>query len=110
MIKPAQNKYDPSTNPSGELQIITEALNELAAARKRYPQWPIDIVHATAIMVEEATETMKSANEVLWSHKSTSAADVRHEAIQTIAMCLRLLTETPELIGATYPEVRKIIQ
>ncbi len=77
--------------------IFSDALVELQSARKRYPTWPDDIVHATVVMVEESTEVLKAANEVRWQHKDTTAADVRKEVIQTIAMCLRLLTETPGL-------------
>lgn len=80
-----------------EFKIVIEAFKELASARKRYPSWPEDIVHATVVMVEEATEGLKAANEIRWQHKDTTPADVRKEVIQTIAMCLRLLTETPGL-------------
>lgn len=103
-LLPEQIKYDPSNKASIEFQIINEALNELASARKRYPAWPTDIVHATAVMTEEANEALKSANEVRWGHKITTLADVRKEVIQTIAMCLRLVVETPNLADARYPE------
>lgn len=102
-LLPDQIKYDPSSKAAAEFQIITEAMNELAAARRRYPTWPTDIVHATVIMVEESTEALKAANEVRWHHKNSSAATVREEVIQTIAMCLRLITETPGLIDAFPP-------
>ena len=82
---------------SNELRIFFDAMNELESARKRYPTWPQDIVHATATMLEEAGETLQAANNVYWSHKGGTMEDVRKEAIHTMAMCLRLLTETPGL-------------
>lgn len=78
------------------LEAITlESLNELHRARLLYPNWPADIVHASAVMLEEAGEVLKSANEVRWSQKDATIADVRKEVIQTIAMCYRLLLDTP---------------
>lgn len=85
------------TQISREYEIMESVLAELASARKRYPTWPQDIVHATATMLEEAGETLQAANNVYWSHKGGTVEDVRKEAIHTMAMCLRLLTETPGL-------------
>ena len=100
-----QIRYNESGKVGIEFQIVNEALNELQRARKRYPDWPIDVVHATVVMVEEATEALKSANEIKWNHKTTTMADLREEVIQTIAMCLRLIVETPGLADARHPEV-----
>lgn len=99
-----QVRYNEGGNVGVEFQIINEALNELQRARKRYPDWPIDVVHATVVMCEEAGECLKSANEVRWSHKSATLADLREEVIQTIAMCLRLIVETPGLAKAQHPQ------
>lgn len=90
-----QITHVPGSAEVQELRIMQAVFAELAAARQRYPAWPVDIVHATVVMVEEATETLKAANEVRWGHKGTTVAEVRREAIQTMAMCVRLLTETP---------------
>ncbi len=101
MSQPQQVRYAPAfTAP--EYVIIIAALTELASARQRYPEWPADIVHACCIMIEEATEVLKSANNLRWKHHEGTAEEVRKEVIQTIAMCLRLLTETPGL-GENYP-------
>ena len=104
-----QIKYDSNNKASIEFQVITDAMNELARARRRYPEWPTDIVHATVVMVEESTEALKSANEIKWNHKHTSLADLRDEIIQTIAMCLRLIVETPGLADAQHPVVSEEI-
>lgn len=86
-----------------ELSIIDEALAELVSARKRYPDWPVDVVHAACIMVEEATEVLKAANSLRWKQHEGTAEEVRKEVVQTIAMCLRFLTETPALRQAQGP-------
>lgn len=82
-------------------KILDEAIEELQRAKDMYPEWPVDIVHATSIMVEESTEALKSANEWRWSQKDGTLADVRKETIQTIAMCFRLLLDTPALVEET---------
>jgi hypothetical protein len=75
--------------------ITSDAIEELQRARDLYPEWPDDIVQATALMLEEAGEVLKDANNFRWNHKGGSLADVRKEIIQTIAMCYRLLLDTP---------------
>lgn len=76
-------------------QIFTEASLELERARRIHPIWPVDIVHASSIMMEEAGETLKEANNYYWGHKGGTLISIRREAIETIATCLRLLIETP---------------
>jgi len=85
------------TGKHAETAIFIEVIAELESARKRYPSWPDDIVHATVVMCEEAGESLRAANEIRWQHKGTTPDELRKEVIQTMAMCLRLLTETPGL-------------
>ena len=67
------------------------ALDELDRAEELYPQWPADLVHQAAIVTEEAGELLQASNDVRWQQGDSTLADVRDEAIQTIAMALRLL-------------------
>lgn len=76
-------------------QIKNEVNAEVARARRLFPTWPADIVHAVAIVHEEAGEMCQSANGAFWGHKGATLGDVRKEAIQTMAMCWRLLLDTP---------------
>lgn len=76
-------------------RIMVEAIQELHRAREVYPSFPGNIVEATAIMVEEAGEALKVANELRWSQKNPSWMEFRKEMIQTIAMCLRVLQDCP---------------
>lgn len=58
-------------------QIFTEALLELDRARRLHPTWPADIVHASCIMMEEAGETLKEANNYYWGHKGGTLISIR---------------------------------
>lgn len=78
-------------------EIIKAALMELDRARALHPVWPEDTIHATAIMLEEAGEVLQAANNLVAGHKGGTVEDVRKEVIETMAMCLRLLLETPGL-------------
>jgi NTP pyrophosphatase (non-canonical NTP hydrolase) len=75
-------------------QCIDEIMAEYNSAIKVYPAWPDDPVHAAAVLVEESGEVLKEANNYYWGHKRSrgeSLQRMRHEAIQTGAMVLRVL-------------------
>lgn len=80
-----------------EIKIMLDVFAELDRARSLHPVWPNDTIHATAIMLEEAGEVLRAANNLVWGHKGGTVEDVRKEVIETMAMCLRLLVETPGL-------------
>ena len=75
--------------------IFQDSLQELDSTRRHYPDWPTDIVHASAVMVEEAGEVLKIANNLRWNQKNSDLSEFRNEIIQTVAMCFRLLLDTP---------------
>lgn len=62
---------------------------EVLRAEQLHPGWPEDIVHAAAILAEEAGEVVKAALQSYYAE--AFASDIRTEAIQTAAMCFRLL-------------------
>ncbi|RDE12140.1 MAG: hypothetical protein C4K49_10685 [Candidatus Thorarchaeota archaeon] len=69
--------------------IIDSIFDELAAAEKKHPEWPEDKIHAVAIMVEEAGESMQAVLDYTYAN-----GDIEHlkkELAQTGAMCLRVL-------------------
>lgn len=76
-------------------QIQSEVNEELARARRLYPTWPADIIHAVSLMTEESGEAQQSANGAFWGHKGATLGDVRKEVIETMAMCWRILLDTP---------------
>lgn len=75
-------------------KIQSEVNEELARARRLYPTWPADIIHAAALANEEAGELVQAANSYYWGHKGVSLSEVRKEAIETMAMCWRFLLDT----------------
>lgn len=72
-------------------EILKAISMECKRAERIHPIWPSDIIHQTAIMVEEAGETLKAALEVHFKENKTTIEKVKSEAIQTAAMCFRIL-------------------
>lgn len=70
------------------LNRILDAYND-AITKHPDAAWPKDIIHMTAIMMEEAGEAMQAANNVV--HEDASLEPLRTELAQTAAMCLRCL-------------------
>lgn len=77
---------------------------ELRKAEKKHPYWPEDPVHAAGILMEEAGEAMKAANDVKWS--SGSVGHLRNEVAQTAAMCIRWLCYIDQH-GIPQPEIEE---
>ena len=63
--------------------------SELRRAEEIHPGWPEDVVHAVAIMVEEAGEAMQAALDVHYRNRCID--DLRIELAQTGAMAIRAL-------------------
>lgn len=69
--------------------IVESILNELENAKRKWPDWVSDPVHAAAIVSEEAGELMQAALDYSYSEGATK--DMIKEAIQTGAMAIRFL-------------------
>ena len=64
---------------------------ELVRAKRKFPQWPTDPVHAAAIVSEEAGELVRAVNEACYEpHKGGFGAAIT-EAIQLGAVVRRFL-------------------
>lgn len=77
-------------------------LEELERARKKFPIWPIDPIHASSFVVEEAGELAAAANELVYPDLAKGNPDseelqrrVLREAIQTLAMSIRFIQNWP---------------
>ena len=68
---------------------LTDVLEELERATRKFPTWPTDPLHAVAVLGEEFGELTKAALQLTYESHKTSAEEVRTEAIQTAAMALR---------------------
>ena len=70
-------------------QAILEIRRELKRAEAKHPYWPKDFVHAAAIVNEESGELIRAAIQL--HYEGGQLEDLRKEAIQTAATCIRLL-------------------
>ena len=68
--------------------------DELEQAERVFPSWPVDPIHAAAIVAEEAGELVQAALQFRYQDGSKEA--MRREAIHTIAMGIRFLVELEE--------------
>lgn len=70
--------------------VITEIFAELRRAEKKFPGWPDDIIHGSAIVVEESGELVRACLDYYY-HRTKGKEEIIKEAIQTAAMAIRLL-------------------
>lgn len=70
--------------------VIADIEDELLSARGAHPGWPTDIVHAAAVVGEEAGKLLQAALDFTYRRVSTN--HLREEAVQTAAMAIRLLS------------------
>lgn len=70
-------------------QILCLVMAELERAERIHPMWPTDLVKASAILAEEAGETLRAAN--TFDEIRSGKKEIITEAVQTAAMAIRLL-------------------
>lgn len=75
-------------------RAIELIFQELRSAERNFPGWPDDPIHGVAILMEEAGEAIKEANDVRWKGKANS--DLITELAQTGAMAIRALMSMEE--------------
>jgi len=73
--------------PTGD--AIHEIIMELERAEKKHPAWPKDVVHAAAIVNEEAGELIRAA--LQYQYEDGESKELVKEAIHTAATCIRFL-------------------
>jgi hypothetical protein len=78
------------------LNALTRIVKEWKRASLLHPKWPDDVIHAAAILAEEAGETLQAALDITYKAKTQDERDegwahVAEEAIQAGAMALRIL-------------------
>ena len=64
--------------------------DEIESAEKKFPGWPVDIIHAVAILQEECGELVKACLD--WHYgRCVDKKEFVKEAVQTGAMVYRFL-------------------
>lgn len=71
--------------------IIFDIGQELEKAKRKFPEWPTDPIHAAMIVAEESGELMKEILQMVYEPHKTDIDKVRKEALQTAAMCVRFI-------------------
>lgn len=77
--------------------ILDEIIKEYRRAKKRHPSWPDHPAGQAGVVVEEAGELMQACMNIKYKTNKNGRsvkemkADIRKEAIQTAAVCLRFL-------------------
>lgn len=69
--------------------ICEMIISEVFRAEAKHPNWPDDPIHQAAIVNEEAGELIRAA--LQYQYEGGSREEIRKEAIQTAATCIRLL-------------------
>ena len=69
--------------------ILIEIMCEVERAERKYPDWPSCNVKRAAIILEEAGELIREANQL--DEGKGSITNLRTETIQTAATCIRML-------------------
>lgn len=72
-------------------EIINLIQTEIERAEIKHPNWPDDMVYAASIVAEESGELIRSAVQHEMESEFGCIEDVKKEAIQTAATCIRLL-------------------
>jgi len=68
---------------------VEDVMREIENASRKWPGWPLDPVHAAAIVAEEAGELVRAALKA--TYEGGSVADMHLEAVQTAATAIRFL-------------------
>lgn len=64
---------------------------EMTRAVEKFPEWPTDPLHASAVLDEEVGELKKSVLQLCYEPHKSSHEDVKAEAVQVAAMAIRFL-------------------
>lgn len=76
---------------TNQVEVVADILVELDKATTKFPNWPIDPLHAASVIGEENGELIRAILQAIYEPDRSNIDDVRKEAIQTAAMCIRFL-------------------
>lgn len=84
----AQNVQSVAVSLDHVFKLIRE---EIERAVTKYPMWPVDALHAVAVLNEEVGELNKAVLQTTYEPHKTNYSELLTEAIQTAAMSVRFL-------------------
>lgn len=90
--------------------ILDEIREEIANAVTKFPTWPTRLIDAGNVVSEEAGELAKACLQVTYEPHKETLLGVRDEAIQTAAMCVRLLLSIEQYDRTPGPQHRQGLQ
>ncbi|WP_413740815.1 hypothetical protein [Sodalis sp. RH18] len=76
---------------SAVMDILSPILAEIERAMRKFPMWPTDTIHASKIIDEEIGEVSKAVLQAIYEPHKSGPEQVREEAIQATAMCIRFI-------------------
>jgi hypothetical protein len=87
----------PEQHPELLSNVLRTVLDELDRATELHPHWPIDAVHAAAVVAEEAGELLREANN--WTNDELLFIKdaMRTEAVHTAVTAIRFLMNIESL-------------
>ncbi len=85
--KPKQIIWSPDIEMTQK--CMQDIYHELGRAKKKFPSFPVDIIHQVSIMAEESGESTQAALDFVYANKSIE--ELENELVQTAAMCIRCL-------------------
>lgn len=81
-----------ATNDAADLpDEWRSVMNEIERAKRKFPTWPTDPLHAVAVLGEEFGELTKAVLQTIYEPHKVQEGELRTEAIQTAAMTFRFL-------------------
>jgi NTP pyrophosphatase (non-canonical NTP hydrolase) len=90
-----------NANP-GIKAVVGAICEEYVRAVEAWPNFPLEVVHAAAIVGEEAGELLQAANNVRWKDDDiANRENLLEEATQVGAMAVRFLINVGELKGGS---------
>lgn len=83
-------------------QQVIAILKEMETAELKHPAWPIDPIHAAAIVAEESGELIQAANQ--YAHERGKFCNMQHEAVQVGCTAIRFLVNVTEIKNPDFSE------
>lgn len=90
----------------GIMDVLDEFHQELTRAERKFPGWPTDIVHAAAVLQEEAGELGQAALQITYDGADITRA--RCEAVQVGAMALRFLLNLDSYLCRPSTQIERV--